>query len=326
MFQADGRVVRPGEDDFRVDRFERREKIQIRRAPGRVDPVTALVDETFRSRRASREIGLVTGQSVILAEGSLEQAGPAFEGQRGPAGHTVKILFGRQVQDGKVEVLDHLLHHQFPRIAALLEEQRVAGVDRTVHPGHVAVIFHLLEIEPGPEETRQTFVFEPHVLVRAVRGVLQEKVDVAQFLPLPGIRRSGNGAVAQHLARKRGLGDDVGRFAVDRPGGGEHRVEIVGVELTLFLRAEEVIGCEPVFRETVERILATAEAARRNTGKDIKNDFFHNGSRIRKLSSDPRSRFCTRDRHSTSCPNRRPPARDRGNRSPTPTMWRDSHR
>ena len=263
---------------------------------------------------------------MILAESPLEQAGPALERQRGPAGHAVDRLFGRQVQDGKVEVLDHLLHHQLPRIAALFEEQRIAGVDRTVHPGHVAVIFHLLEVEPGPEETRQTFVFEPHALVRTVGRVLQEKVDVAQFLPLPGARRSGNGAVAQHLARKRGLGDDVGRFAVDRPGGGEHRIEIVGVELALFLRAEEALGSEPVLRETVERILATAEAARRNTGKDIKNDFFHNGSRIRRLSSDPRSRFCTRDRRSTSCPSRRPPARDRGNRSPAPTTWRGSRR
>ena len=267
MLQTDSRVVGPGEHDFGVEGLERRKEVEIRRRSRRVDRVSALVDEALRRRRAGREIAFPVLQPVILAEGSLEQADAALERQRRPARHAVDRPFDGQVGNGEIEVFDHLLHHHLARIAALFEEQRVAGVDRTVDPGHVAVMLHLLEVEPRPEEARHALVLEPHVLVGTVGGVLEEEIDVAQLLPLPGASRRGHGAVAQHLARERGLGDDVGRLAVDGPGGGEYRVEIVGVELTLLLRAEEVIGCEPVFRVAVERVLAAAKSARRHTGQ-----------------------------------------------------------
>ena len=326
MLQTDSRVVGPGEHDFGVEGLERREKVEIRRRSRRVDRVSALVGKALRRRRTGRKIAFPVLQPVILAEGSLEQADAALERQRRPARHAVDRPFDGQVGNGEIEVFDHLLHHHLARIAALFEEQRVAGVDRTVDPGHVAVMLHLLEVEPRPEEARHALVLEPHVLVGTVGGVLEEEIDVAQLLPLPGASRRGHGAVAQHLARERGLGDDVGRLAVDGPGGGEHRVEIVGVELTLLLRVEEVIGSEPVLRVAVERVLAAAKSARRHTGQYIKNVFFHNGNRFRRLSSDPRNRSCTRDRRSTSCPNRRQPARDRGNRFSGRSTWRGSRR
>ena len=153
MLQTDSRVVGPGEHDFGVEGLERREKVEIRRRSRRVDRVSALVGEALRRRRTGRKIAFPVLQPVILAEGSLEQADAALERQRRPARHAVDRPFDGQVGNGEIEVFDHLLHHHLARIAALFEEQRVAGVDRTVDPGHVAVEVDQRAVGVSPEET-----------------------------------------------------------------------------------------------------------------------------------------------------------------------------
>ena len=96
---------------------------------------------------------------------------------------------------------------------------------------------------------------------------MQEKIDVTQLFPFPGARRGRHGTVAQHLARKRIAGNNVGCLIVNGGPGGEDRIEIIRVKLALLLGMEKFVRRKPVFRETVECILATAETARRHTGQ-----------------------------------------------------------
>ena len=203
---------------------------------------------------------------MILAERAFEQARTALECQRRPARHPVNLPFGRQVSDSEIEVADHLLHHELTRISSLVKFLIVRR-KRTIDPRYVPVIAHFVKIEISPEKARQSFVFEPHAIVGAVGGVLQEKIDVAQLFPFPGARRGRHGTVAQHLARKRIAGNNVGCLIVNGGPGGEDRIEIIRVKLALLLGMEKFVRRKPVFRETVECILATAETARRHTGQ-----------------------------------------------------------
>lgn len=110
-------------------------------------------------------IGVV--EPVVLAEGAFEQADAAFQRQCRPFAHTVGFLGRGEVLDGEVEVFDDLRHHQVARVAALVELLFVRS-QRTIHPGYVAVVFDLFEIEIGSEETGEALVLQAHVAILAV--------------------------------------------------------------------------------------------------------------------------------------------------------------
>ena len=76
-------------------------------------------------------------------------------------------MFGRQVADGEIDVLDHALHDVFSRIARTIELS-IGRADRFRIPRHVAEPLDLFEIEIGSEETGEALVLQAHVAILAV--------------------------------------------------------------------------------------------------------------------------------------------------------------
>jgi hypothetical protein len=55
-------------------------------------------------------VGSVVELGVILPESALEKEETGLEGHGGPLRDLVGALGGRQIGDGEVDVLDHLVH------------------------------------------------------------------------------------------------------------------------------------------------------------------------------------------------------------------------
>lgn len=147
--------------------------------PRCVESVAAVGDELFGSLRRQAEVVfpvvLRKVDVVVFAERAFEETETRFQGQSRPFRDTVEVVFGGQVADGEIDVLDHALHDVFSRIARTIELS-IGRADRFRIPRHVAEPLDLFEIEIGAEETGQRVVVVTDVEVLAVDRVFEQRV------------------------------------------------------------------------------------------------------------------------------------------------------
>ena len=194
---------------------------------------------------------------MVFAERAFEETETRFQGQSRPFRDTVEVVFGGQVADGEIDVLDHALHDVFSRIARTIEFS-IGRADRFRIPRHVAEPLDLFEIEIGAEETGQRVVVVTDVKVLAVDRVFEQRVDIAQVGPCPAAARCGDRAAAAHLLRQVVVNDVVPVLVVE-PVGREDRVEFVAESLQLVFVREKGFGRHLGQRVFVEPLFAGDE-------------------------------------------------------------------
>ena len=109
----------------------------------------------------------------------------------------------RQVLDSIVDIGKHIGHHQFTRIACLIQV-RVIRKQFLVIPRHITETLYLIIIEVGTEETCQRRIFHSRFRIFTFVYIAQQGIDTTQRRPAPSSPAGRNDAVfsAQHLVRK----------------------------------------------------------------------------------------------------------------------------
>ena len=213
---------------------------------------------------------------MVLAERAFKQQDTGFQGHGRPLGHLIGALGGREVRDGEIQVLDHLVHNELAAVAGTVEGFQILGTHGLVVPRDVAEAFDLGEIEVSAEEAGQGLVADAHLCIRAVVQVFQEGVDVPEGGPAPAAAAGGNRALAHPLVGHVVLGVVVvvGEVQVR---GREQLIEADGIGLQLTLALEERVGGKPVPGHGVQQVVT---AGKSESGKQKQNGvkyLFHRG-------------------------------------------------
>ena len=178
---------------------------------------------------------------MILAEGSLEEAELRLQGHGRVFVHAIGGLrssrLAREVCDGHVDILDHVLEH---RLAGITREVQVfvGRADLMVDPRNVTELAdHVGIIECAPE-LRQGRIFFHGLFILAVVDVGQQGVHLAQVGKRPAARcRNGTIVSASDQVGRVHLHEDV-TFHAERLLLKKVVIERVGEELQVFRRPE----------------------------------------------------------------------------------------